>query len=89
MERQKKYEKPKNRKRTILRLGRYMIQYKYLVLLALGLTIGSNLFALIGPMLSGFAIDAIEPGICRVDFARVFYYAGLMAVYETAVHFHH
>ncbi|MBD5522225.1 MAG: ABC transporter ATP-binding protein [Lachnospiraceae bacterium] len=78
---QKKYEKPKNRKRTILRLGRYMIQYKYLMLLALGLTIGSNLLALIGPMLSGFAIDAIEPGIGRVDFARVFYYAGLMAVF--------
>ena len=78
---QKKYEKPKNRKGTILRLGRYMMQYKYLMLLAFGLTIGSNLLALVGPMLSGFAIDAIEPGIGRVDFARVFYYAGLMAVF--------
>ena len=78
---QKKYEKPKNRKGTILRLGRYMIQYKYLVLLALGLTIGSNLLALVGPMLSGYAIDAIEPGVGKVDFARVFYYAGLMVVF--------
>ena len=78
---QKKYEKPKNRKGTILRLGRYMMQYKYLMLLAFGLTIGSNLLALVGPMLSGFAIDAIEPGIGRVDFANVFYYAGLMAVF--------
>lgn len=78
---QKKYEKPKNRKGTILRLGSYMIQYKYLVLLALGLTVGSNLLALVGPMLSGFAIDAIEPGVGRVDFARVFYYAGLMVVF--------
>ncbi|MDE7417696.1 MAG: ABC transporter ATP-binding protein/permease [Lachnospiraceae bacterium] len=78
---QKKYEKPKNRKGTILRLGSYMIQYKYLVLLALGLTIGSNLLALVGPMLSGYAIDAIEPGAGKVDFARVFYYAGLMVVF--------
>ncbi|MDE6052256.1 MAG: ABC transporter ATP-binding protein, partial [Lachnospiraceae bacterium] len=78
---QKKYEKPKNRKGTILRLGSYMIQYKYLVLLALGLTIGSNLLALVGPMLSGYAIDAIEPGVGKVDFARVFYYAGLMVVF--------
>lgn len=78
---QKKYEKPKNRKGTILRLGGYMIQYRYLVLLALGLTVGSNLLALVGPMLSGYAIDAIEPGVGRVDFARVFYYAGLMVAF--------
>lgn len=78
---QKKYEKPKNRKGTILRLGSYMIQYRYLVLLALGLTVGSNLLALVGPMLSGYAIDAIEPGVGRVNFARVFYYAGLMVAF--------
>lgn len=78
---QKKYEKPKNRKGTILRLGGYMIQYRYLVLLAIGLTVGSNLLALVGPMLSGYAIDAIEPGVGKVDFARVFYYAGLMVVF--------
>lgn len=78
---QKKYEKPKNRKGTILRLGSYMIQYQYLVLLALGLTVGSNLLALVGPMLSGYAIDAIEPGAGKVDFARVFYYSGLMVVF--------
>lgn len=80
-EKQKKYEKPKNRKGTILRLGRYMMQYKYLMLLAFGLTIASNLLSLMGPMLSGYAIDAIEPGVGRVDFARVFYYAALMVVF--------
>lgn len=78
---QKKYEKPKNRKKTILRLGGYMIQYRYLVLLALILTVGSNLLALVGPMLSGYAIDAIEPGVGKVDFSRVFYYVGLMVVF--------
>ncbi len=78
---QKKYEKPKNRKGTILRLGRYLMQYKFLILLALLLTVGSNLFALVGPMLSGYAIDAIEPGTGKVDFSQVFYYAGLMVVF--------
>ena len=80
-EKQKKYEKPKNRKGTILRLARYMVQYKYRVLFALGLTVASNLLALMGPMLSGYAVDAIEPGIGRVDFARVFYYAALMVIF--------
>lgn len=83
-EKQKKYEKPKNRRGTILRLGSYLMQYKYWVLLALALTVGSNLLALMGPMLSGYAIDAIEPGVGNVDFARVFYYAGLMVVFYLA-----
>ena len=78
---QKKYEKPKNRKGTILRLGTYLMQYRYWVLLALLLTVGSNLLALVGPMLSGYAIDAIEPGIGKVDFPKVFYYAGMMVVF--------
>ncbi len=76
-----KFEKPKNRKGTILRLFVYMLQYKYLLLLALILTIGSNLLSLVGPMLSGYAIDAIEPGVGRVVFEKVFYYAGLMVLF--------
>ncbi len=76
-----KYEKPKNRKGTMLRLGVYMMKYKFLLLFALALTVGSNVMALIGPMLSGYAIDAIELGKGKVDFQRVFYYAGLMVVF--------
>ena len=60
------------RKHTILRLGRYMIQYKWLLLLAFVMTVGSNLLALVGPMLSGYAIDAIEPGMRKVEFSRFF-----------------
>lgn len=79
--RQKTYEKPKNRKGTIVRLIRYMMRYIWLLMLALALTIGSNLFSLIGPTLSGYAVDAIEPGMGKVEFERVFYYAGLMAIF--------
>lgn len=76
-----KGEKPVNRRNTIVRLGHDMMQYKYLLLLALLLTIGSNLFSLVGPMLSGYAIDAIELGIGKVEFQRVFYYAGWMLLF--------
>lgn len=76
-----KYEKPKNRRGTILRLLEYMMQYKFLLILALILTVGSNLLSLVGPMLSGYAIDAIEPGLGKVMFTRVFYYAGLMVLF--------
>ena len=69
------------RKHTILRLGRYMIQYKWLLLLAFIMTVGSNLLALVGPMLSGYAIDALEPGMGKVEFSRVFHYAGWMAAF--------
>ncbi len=64
---------------TILRLGKYMLQYKWLLLLAMVCTLGSNLFSLIGPKLTGLSIGAIEPGRGAVDFNRVFYYAAWMA----------
>lgn len=64
---------------TILRLGKYMLQYKWFLLLALICTLGSNLFSLIGPKLTGLSISAIEPGRGAVDFGRVFYYAAWMA----------
>ena len=76
-----KTEKPKDRKYVYHRLWHYLTQYKYLLLLAIVLTISSNLLALIGPMLSGRAIDAIEPGKGRVNFEAVFYYAGWMLLF--------
>lgn len=68
-------------KGTILRLGKYMLQYKWLLLLAMICTLGSNLFSLIGPKLTGLSIGAIEPGKGAVDFGKVFYYAAWMAVF--------
>lgn len=74
-------QRPKNRKGTIIRLTKYMLQYKYYLLFAFFLMIGSNLFSLIGPMLSGYAIDAIEPGLGKVVFQDVFFYAALMLLF--------
>ena len=45
--------KPWDRKKVILRLGKYLLQHKWMVLAAVSLTITGNLLALLGPMLSG------------------------------------
>ena len=67
--------------RILSRLWKYLYRYKWYGLLALLLSISSNLLALVGPLLSGNAIDAIgtQPG--AVDFERVFYYCALMVVF--------
>lgn len=65
--------------RTIRNLCNYMLQYKWMLGLALLCTLGSNLFALIGPRLTGLCIGAIEPGQGKVDFGAVGYYAAWMA----------
>ncbi len=77
-------ERPKDRRGVILRLTRYLLRYKGMIVLAMTLTISSNLFQLVGPTLCGLAIDAVEPGPGRVDFARVFTYAGWMIAFYAA-----
>lgn len=79
-ERQKIGEhKTAGKKGTLLRLGGYLMRYKWYLVGAVALTVGSNLFSLIGPLLSGYAVDAIEPGPGKVIFEKVFYYAAWMA----------
>lgn len=73
-------EKPKDRRYVLIRLWGYLYRYKWLLFLALFLTIVSNLLGLVGPMLSGYAIDAIH-GPNDVDFQKVFFYAGLMILF--------
>ncbi len=76
-----KTEKPKDPNYVMKRLWKYFYHYKWMLLLAMILTIIGNMLALIGPMLSGYAIDAIEPGKGLVIFKTVFYYAFLMIVF--------
>ena len=76
--------KPKDIRGALLGLWGYLRQYRAFMLLALFLTISGNLLALVGPKLSGRAIDAIEPGKGAVDFDTVFYYAGLMVIFYIA-----
>ncbi|MBE6598086.1 MAG: ABC transporter ATP-binding protein [Ruminococcaceae bacterium] len=60
-----------------------MYRFRFGYLAALLLSIGSNLFALIGPKLSGFAIDAIGDGLTvgTVDFDTVIFYCVLMLIF--------
>lgn len=76
-----KMEKPKDTKRTLLRLAKYLGHQKYFLLLALILTISSNSLALFGPKISGNAIDAIGTGSAPVDFESVFYYCRMMILF--------
>ena len=67
-----------NRFYLLKRLWGYLYRYKWLLLLATVLMITSNLFSLVGPYLSGLAIDALQPGPGNVIFQQVFFYVGLM-----------
>ena len=62
-------------------MWKYLYRFKWMVFFALLLTVASNLFALIGPTLSGRAIDAIGTVPGEVDFPRVFFYCGLMILF--------
>jgi ATP-binding cassette subfamily B protein len=79
-----KTDKPKDTKYVLKRLWGYIYQHKLLLAMAILLTVTSNILALIGPMLSGYAIDAIQPGKGLVIFRTVFHYAFLMILFYVA-----
>lgn len=70
-----------NKKSTLLRLWKYLYKHKLLLLLALVLTLLSNGLMLIGPALSGRAIDAVSLGKGQVQFDKVFLYCGWMLIF--------
>lgn len=70
-----------SRMKILKRLWGYLYHHKWMLIAAISLNIISNLFALLGPLLSGYAIDAIQPGPGQVIFQRVFYYITLMLVF--------
>ncbi len=76
----KAVEHAKDPRAALSFLWGYLSKFKPLLILALALTIGGNTLALVGPELSGKAIDAIK-GKGQVDFDTAFHYAALMAVF--------
>lgn len=70
-----------DRKGTLIRLGRYILKYRFLAFLAIIMSVLSNIFALVGPKLSGLAIDNVEGGPGNVNFEKVLYYCALMAAF--------
>ena len=65
---------------VISRLSKYLLRYKYLVLLILVLMLTSNFLALAAPMLSGKAINALSGGAGTVDLRTVTVYCILMTL---------
>lgn len=79
------FERPAAKTSVVLkRLWRYLSAYRWQLTLALLLSICGNVLALVGPKLSGYAVDAIKPGAGAVDFPTVFRYAGLMILFYLA-----
>ena len=58
--------------KTLLRLWRYIGKYRILVILAAFLALTSSLLAIIGPRLSGVAINAIDFGAGKVDMPVIY-----------------
>ena len=76
----KAVEHAKDPKAALRFLWSYLSRFKLLLLFALFLTLASNTLALVGPELSGKAIDALK-GKGMVDFETAFRYAAIMAVF--------
>ena len=75
------FERPKTKSFLILkRLGSYLSHFRYLLVLAVILSIVCNLLMLLGPKLSGYAVDAIGLGSNNVNFKQVQYYVILMII---------
>ena len=81
------------RSKVLSRILRYVLRYKWAMLGALVLMLGSNLLALAGPALSGKVINAIDPfntaenggiAIGAVDFDTVRTYCILLVIFYAA-----
>ena len=68
----------------LLRLWKYLGRNRFLLVLALCLSLTGSMLALYGPKLSGKAINAIDLGAGNVDFETVYRCAGLMAIFYIA-----
>lgn len=77
-------KKPKDTKGTLLRLLKYVADFKWLLAGVLLLCMVSNILALMGPSLAGSAIDEAAAGAGKVNFDKVFFYAGCMLAFYLA-----
>ena len=81
----RKFAAKKLNKGAILkRLWKYLGRNRFLLMLALLLSVSSSALALYGPKLSGKALDAIEFGAGKVDFDTVFSCVTLMVLFYLA-----
>lgn len=77
----KQVQNTRDTKKIIHRLCKYLFKSKCLILLAFLLAISSNFISLLGPVLSGYAIDSIGFEAGKVLFDKVLFYCMLMIVF--------
>lgn len=73
-------KKPKDTKGTLIRLLRYVMAFKWILLLVIAMSFVSNVLALLGPSLAGKAINEAAAGAGKVNFEKVYYYAIRMLI---------
>ena len=73
--------KAKNTKYTLRRLWSYLFKFRFLLIIAFILTILSNLFALLGPSITGLMMNEIAAGEGKVNFSNISYYAFLLFLF--------
>ncbi len=76
-------QKATDTKYVLKKLSKYLMRFSLLIVLALLLTIASNLFGLVSPYLSGKAIGQIKSS-GDVNFELLYYYLGLMLGFTVA-----
>lgn len=74
-------KKPKDTKGTIIRLLKYVADFKWILAGALILCLTSNILSLLGPYLAGKAINEAAAGVGKVNFNNVYYYAIRMLIF--------
>lgn len=75
------FNKPRDKKSTIKKLWTYLSHYKLPLLFVSILTILSNLFSLLGPLITGYAMAVIEKGKGHVDFDELSRYIILLFLF--------
>ncbi len=73
-------KKPKDTKGTLLRMLRYVTDFKWILFFVLVLCLVSNILALLGPSYAGQAINEAAAGAGKVNFTKVYYFAKRMLI---------
>lgn len=74
--------KAKNKRYTLKRLWDYLYKFRFLLIIAFLLNVVANVFALVGPLFIGKAMDAIKNGgVGNVDFKIINQYALMLVIF--------
>ena len=73
-------KKPKDTRGTLLRMFSYLAAHKFLLLAVIAMSFAANVLSLLGPSYAGSAINEANAGMGKINFDRVYFYAGRMLI---------